>query len=126
VIRAIINSQKWLSRKFDLILPAKYRRDGNRDYIETIVPKYLANDITIYDIGGGKRPFLSAEQKLALNSTVVGIDIDRLELDLAPQGSYDEKICADIASFSGNQAADLVLCRLCLSMWKMSKRPLRQ
>lgn len=114
MIRAFINSQKWLSRKFDLLLPAKYRRDGNRDYIEAVVPKYLAHDVTVYDIGGGKRPFLTTEQKHALNATVVGVDIDQTELDLAPQGAYDKKICADIARFSGSQDADLVLCQALL------------
>ncbi|OGK04740.1 MAG: hypothetical protein A2W80_02130 [Candidatus Riflebacteria bacterium GWC2_50_8] len=114
MIRAFINSQKWLSRKFDLLLPAKYRRDGNRDYIETVVPKYLAHAVTVYDVGGGKRPFLTTEQKRALSVTVVGVDIDQVELDLAPQGAYDKKICADIARFSGSQDADLILCQALL------------
>ncbi len=106
ILRAFIESQKRLSQAFDRLLPARYRRDGNRDYLDSLVPAYLRKGITIYDVGGGKNPCLTAEKKRALEARVVGVDIDQAELNLAPEGAYDSVVCADIASLSIQQDAD--------------------
>jgi 2-polyprenyl-3-methyl-5-hydroxy-6-metoxy-1,4-benzoquinol methylase len=114
MIRTLINSQIWLSYNFDKVLPMKYRLDGNQDYINSLVPGYLKENLIIYDVGGGKGPYLSADKKNALNATVVGLDIDKEELHQAPEGAYNKIICADISNFQGNQDADIVLCQAVL------------
>jgi len=84
MIRTLINSQIWLSYNFDKVFPMKYRIDGNQDYINSLVPSYLKENLIIYDVGGGKGPYLSADKKNELNATVVGLDIDKEELQQAP------------------------------------------
>ena len=114
MIRSLIDSQKQLSNKFDQWLPNKYSIDGHQDYGRSIVPKYLKKNLTIYDVGGGKIPYITPEKKNFLNATVIGLDIDKDELSKAPEGSYDETICTDIAKFHGNQDADLLICQAVL------------
>lgn len=114
MLRNFINSQMQLSSKFDTYLPDKYTIDGNTDYRNSLVPKYLKQDLTVYDVGGGKRPYINLEQKKALNATVIGLDIDQDELNKAPQGAYDRVICADIAKYKGSQDADLLICQAVL------------
>ena len=114
MFRTLINSQVWLSRKFDNWLPALYRVDGNRDFVDSLVPAYLGPGLTIYDIGGGKNPYLSPEEKARLQARVVGLDIDQDELDQAPPGAYDEIVCADISKHRGDGQADIVICQALL------------
>lgn len=114
MFRILINSQIWLSNKFDELLPIKYRIDGHEDYVKSLVPKYLTGNMTIYDIGGGKNPYLNPDKKKILRAKVVGLDIDMEELLQAPSGSYDEIICADITKFQGHREADLVICQAVL------------
>jgi 2-polyprenyl-6-hydroxyphenyl methylase/3-demethylubiquinone-9 3-methyltransferase len=70
--------------------------------------------MTVYDVGGGKTPFLSPEEKRRLRLRVVAIDVDKGELARAPHGSYDEAVCADICSYVGSQDADVVICQALL------------
>jgi len=114
MVRSLINNQIWISQNFDKLLPKKYRLDGNRDYSKSLVPKYLKENLIIYDIGGGKNPYLSPDKKKTLNATVIGLDIDKEELIQAPEGAYNKIICADITKFRGNHDADLVLCQALL------------
>lgn len=115
MVRKLLNMQVAISRWFDRQLPAAYRTDGNRDYMESLVPAHLREQgLTIYDVGGGKTPYLSVARKSELKARVVGIDIDRDELSRAPQGAYDEIISADISKFRGRQDADIALCQALL------------
>jgi SAM-dependent methyltransferase len=114
VVRALISSQVRLSQWVDSLLPVAFRKDGHLTYTVETVPRYLKPKLRIYDVGGGKRPYLSAEEKGALEATVVGIDIDANELAQSPAGAYDSTIAADIASFSGAGDADLVICQAVL------------
>lgn len=114
VLRALIDSQVWLSRRFDEVLPERYRRDGNRDFRESLVPAYLASGQTIYDIGGGKNPYLGVTEKNRLEAIVVGIDIDKSELERAPEGAYDRVICTDISRYRGDGDGDLLICQAVL------------
>jgi 2-polyprenyl-6-hydroxyphenyl methylase/3-demethylubiquinone-9 3-methyltransferase len=115
MIRKLLNSQMALSRWFDQWLPSRFRTDGNADYMQTLVPKHLNKaELTIYDVGGGKTPYLSVEQKTAMHARVVGIDIDHDELSRAPEGAYDEIISADITKFRGRRDADVALCQALL------------
>jgi len=114
MMRSFINGQIWLSRHFDKLLSEKFRLDGNRDFVKLLVPKYLKNNMIIFDVGGGKNPYLSVETKRKLNATVIGLDIDGDELKKAPIDGYDEIICANISEFRGAQNADMVICQAVL------------
>lgn len=96
------------------LVPEKFCVDGNRDFIDSFARKHLKQGQRIYDIGGGKNPYVNRETKDRLALTVVGLDIDAAELARAPQGLYDETVCADITSFSGDGTADLVVCQALL------------
>ncbi len=115
MLRSFVNGQVWLSGQFDkFFVPSSCKVDGNQDYINALVPKYLAPQITIYDVGGGKQPFLSVAEKNRLGARVVGVDIDADELAKAPPGAYDETICGDVARYRGRGDADMVLCQAVL------------
>jgi len=110
VTRRLIASQTRLSRTFDTLLPERFRVDGMQHFIHYFAPKYLGAHLRVYDVGGGKRPYINPAQKRELDLCVVGLDIDRREMTLAPPGTYDEIVCADISSYRGQQDADLVIC----------------
>lgn len=114
VFRKLIRSQIALSKAVDRLLPPDYSVDGHYDYMSRILPEYLRPNLTIYDIGGGKQPYLDAEAKERLHARVVGIDIDSDELARAPQGTYDETVTTDIAIYAGSGDADLAFCQAVL------------
>lgn len=105
-----INSQKKLSNWFDRLLPAKYRIDGYRNFSSAILPRYIHENSVIYDIGGGKNPYMTNEMKSGLNCRYIGLDINKNELNVAPHGAYDKTIAADISDYKGNEDGDLVIC----------------
>ncbi|MEK6709066.1 MAG: methyltransferase domain-containing protein [Nitrospinota bacterium] len=110
----LIESQKKLSRWLDSPLPEKFRIDGNTHFQQVIAPRHLRPEAVVYDIGGGKTPLVTPEEKVRLGLRVIGLDIDADELGKAPPGSYDEMICADIAQFRGRGDGDFVICRTVL------------
>jgi len=114
VIKKFIQANINLSYSFDLILPKKYRIDGNRYFIDKFAPFYLQNSLTVYDIGGGKNPYISQETKHKLKLKIIGLDIDQDELNRAPVDAYDKTICADITEFRGQSDADLIICQALL------------
>jgi hypothetical protein len=56
LIVEFIKFNKGLSRRFDQILPKKFRIDGNRFFMDQFAPSYLKSNAKVYDIGGGKQP----------------------------------------------------------------------
>ena len=76
----------------------------------------------VYDVGGGKRPFLSTAEKTALDLSVYGLDIDRDELASAPPGAYERVICSDIGAYAGNADADVVICQAVLEHVRSSEK----
>lgn len=111
IARGFLRAQRALSGRFDhVLLPPEYRIDGNSSFDEEFIAPFLQPRVTVIDVGGGKRPALSAARKAALELTVIGFDISRRELDAAPQGSYDGTICADVTKFVGEEKADLAIC----------------
>lgn len=118
LIREFINLNVKLSNKFDNILPIEYRIDGNSHLKSQIIPAYIHEGAVVYDVGGGKNPYIDLETKERLHLTVVGIDIDYTELEKAPSGIYDKVICEDIVKFSGNKDADVVICQALLEHTK--------
>jgi 2-polyprenyl-6-hydroxyphenyl methylase/3-demethylubiquinone-9 3-methyltransferase len=113
-LHKLIRVQTEWSRRFDELHPAQCRLDGNRDFLDNVVPAYLKRASVVYDIGGGKNPVISSQTKCELSLTLIGLDIDTRELAFAPAGLYDRTICADITSFSGTGNADLVICQALL------------
>lgn len=114
-IRHFIEWNRGLSAKFDSwIIPARFRIDGNRDFTDDFAKKFLDRGMEIYDVGGGKNPYIDRQTKERLALRVVGLDIDANELSRAESGLYDETVCADISSFSGKKSADLVICQALL------------
>ena len=109
-----IRFNKYLSRRFDELLPGKFRVDGNAHFQQNFAPPHIPDGALVYDVGGGKRPFHSAEEKARLNLRVVGLDIDQSELARAPRGAYDEVIRADITEYRGRADADVVICQALL------------
>lgn len=115
LLRKFFNLNINLSNSFDrYFLPSIYSVDGNQDFIHQVVPAHLQSRLKIYDIGGGKQPFIGMSLKSSLNLVVVGVDISQSELDRAPVGAYDSIICADIADIHGNADGDIVICQAVL------------
>ena len=114
LVRAFIKQQRNLSNTFDRLLPQEFQVDGNRDFVDSFVPAFLKPELTIYDVGGGKRPFVSVEQKERMRLRIVGLDIDAGELARAPEGAYDHTVCADICTYQGLHEADIVICQALL------------
>ena len=111
LLKYFIQIQQWLSRNFDRLLPGKFRVDGQKEFQDKVVPRYLQRKQVVYDVGGGKRPYLNKETKKRLDLTVIGLDISKDELAKAPEGIYDQQICSDITFFKGEESADLVICQ---------------
>lgn len=114
ILRALIESQRWLSKKFDQCLPESYRVDGNDDFRDKMVFRHLADDIVIYDVGGGKQPFLNLDQKKEMRAKIIGLDISQEELERAPEGIYDATLVADIANYKGQGDGDIIICQAVL------------
>ena len=85
----------------------------------------LRSGQVVVDVGGGKQPLISAEQKHAFGLTVIGFDISAAELGAAPAGRYDECICADITDFRGTAQADIVICQALLEHVTSTERAFR-
>jgi SAM-dependent methyltransferase len=113
-LRHLIDSQVHLTRRFDGLLPAEFQVDGNRDFLDNLVPMYLKPGSLVYDVGGGKNPVIGRQLKTSLRLRVVGLDVDSSELAGAPPGLYDQTICADISTYAGCGDADLVVCQALL------------
>jgi len=114
VLRNFIDWNKRTSRRLDGALAPKYRVDGNHEFVEKIVPAHLRPGLKIYDVGAGRSPCLSLQQKAALSLQVVGLDIDGEALAAAPAGAYDSTICADVCTYRGQADGDLIICQALL------------
>ena len=110
-MRKLIRSQIRLSSWFDRLLPRAVRVDGNREFLESVVPTNIPAGALVYDLGGGKNPVIRPEEKMRLGLRVIGVDVDRGELAAAPAGSYDQIACADITAYQGSGDGDLVICQ---------------
>ena len=111
VLPHLIASQVALSRAFDRLLPQSFRVDGSKDFKQRIVPNHLRSGFVVYDVGGGGRPCVDIETKRRLDLKLVGLDIDEEEFAKAPVGLYDRTIVIDVAAYSEDSVADLVVCK---------------
>lgn len=126
IFRLYINSQIKLGIWFDRLLPAKFLIDGYQDFAQSVIPRYLHENSVIYDIGGGKSPYMTADLKAKFeNCYVVGLDIDENELKSAPRCIYNKTIAADITKYDGNSDGDLAICLALLEHVKNVEAGLR-
>jgi 2-polyprenyl-3-methyl-5-hydroxy-6-metoxy-1,4-benzoquinol methylase len=114
VLQTLHQSQVLAARRIERLVPDRLTADGQQAFIDQLVPMYLRPGQTIFDVGGGKRPYLDADRKALFRATVIGLDIDGDELVRAPNGCYDRTVMADIATYQGNGEADLVICQAVL------------
>jgi 2-polyprenyl-3-methyl-5-hydroxy-6-metoxy-1,4-benzoquinol methylase len=114
LIRQVIDANIRISAATDRLFPRRFQIDGNSDFSGGIVSNYLKPGSVIYDIGGGKTPFLSLGQKQSLGARIVGVDISEKELKAAPAGIYDQFFAEDICTYQGAGDGDLVICRAVL------------
>ncbi len=106
-----IDFNKCLSRRFDAVLPKSFRVDGHKHFREKFAPPQIPDGALVYEVGGGKHPLHSREEKVLRDLHVVGLDIDEGELTRAPRGAYDATIRADITEYRGRENADVVICQ---------------
>ncbi len=129
--RSFINLNRAVSSSFDRwFVPKLARRDGMKDYVQHVVPPLVGEGMTVYDIGGGKRPFVGSEMAAPPKAKIVGVDIDSAELKRAPLGAYYKTIVADIGDSSGVQVrrygrADLVICEAVLEHVRNNEQALK-
>jgi len=115
-----------LSICFDHLLPAKFCTDGYRDFALSVIPRYLRDNSVIYDIGGGKNPYMTADLKAKFeNCYVIGLDMNKNELLSAPAGIYNKIIVSDISYYEGNKDGDEVICLALLEHVKNVEAGLR-
>ena len=112
--RGFVDANVRASRRLDRLLPAVLRVDGNQDFKLDFVWSYLQRGQRIYDVGGGKQPFLTDDQKTRIGAVVIGLDISEEQLTQAPAASYDVTIAADIQHYRGSYDGDVVVCQALL------------
>ncbi len=113
-MQRFIQLQRRWCETFDQLFPAEWRVDGNREFIDRVAGGYLFPEAVVYDFGGGKHPLISRDIKTRLGLRVIGVDISAAELAAAPAGCYDRTDCADVLTYSGSGAADVVVCQALL------------
>lgn len=114
ILRQFIVFNQSLSRLFDSMLPKKVRKDGNKHFLQELLPKALQQGNVIYDVGGGSQPSITSSEKKRFNIYLTGVDISSDELSAAPEGVYDNTISADICTFEGAGDGDIVICQALL------------
>jgi SAM-dependent methyltransferase len=102
------------SRAFDRAIPPEMVVDGSRYFRDEFISRFVRAGMRVYDIGSGRFPQFSPNQKAHLKLVVVGLDMESSELAAAPSGSYDEYIAADATKYRGKGDADLVVCHAVL------------
>jgi SAM-dependent methyltransferase len=113
-VRAFINANVALARATNLLLPKSLCTDGNFWFQQKVLADACLAGETVFDIGGGSRPWITPAERQRLGLYVVGLDISAAELAAAPVGSYDEAIAADLCSYVGKGDADVVICQALL------------
>lgn len=92
-MRAFINMNRKLSKKFDGFFSPDYITDGNNNFRSQVFPQFISEGLVVLDIGSGSQPIISKVLKEKMSLRVIGVDIDQSELDKAPSGIYYEIIC---------------------------------
>ncbi len=111
ILKTFFTINTKISFAFDKLLPASMSVYGTTDFHARLLPAHLQSNWKVYDIGGGKRPFIFPDMKKEMNIELVGVDIDESELKKAPKGNYDEIIVADMTAYTGVGDGDMVISR---------------
>lgn len=111
MLRGFFDANIKLARWVNRMLPASVRTDGNYWFQENILRGAMKGGEKVYDLGGGSRPWFSADEKQRLRLYIVGMDICAEELAAAPPGSYDETAAVDITKLIGDGSGDAVICQ---------------
>ncbi|MCC6598983.1 MAG: methyltransferase domain-containing protein [Alphaproteobacteria bacterium] len=125
ILRKFFKWQYALSMKFDrAFLDKTYTIYGTTDFHVSLIPDFVPAGAVVYDIGGGKCPHIFPALKEERKIRSIGVDIDEQELARAPQGGYDQTICADITKTTGPGYGDIVISRAVLEHVKDAKAAL--
>ena len=62
LLSAFIKLNQRASMAFDKLLPAEMKTYGTTDFHTSLLPTYIQPNWLVYDIGGGKRPFVVFNQ----------------------------------------------------------------
>jgi SAM-dependent methyltransferase len=108
-LKAFLRWQRRLSSRLDSVLPKVLRIDGRTDFDDQVCPRWIKPFMRVYDVGGGKQPYISPGLKEQLGLSVIGLDVSASELESAPPGSYDRVIVCDITHYAGCGDGDLVI-----------------
>jgi len=115
MFRAFIQANRRASRLFyNWAARHTARRPGASDFTNRIVPQLLFPEARVLDVGGGKQPLLSAQQKQEFNLKITGLDISAEELARAPKGIYDNIIVGDVATVTIPETFDIIFSRTLL------------
>lgn len=124
LFRKLIKSQVAMCRWLDARFFADMSVDGNGHYLRE-VDEIVPDGSRVADVGGGKRPFFSAEAVMARNLRVTGIDIDADELAHAPPGAYHRSIVSPIERVEGPAVNDVVVAQSVLEHVVNGKNAIR-
>ncbi len=111
LFRKFVKVNMALSNAFDRLLPTSFSVDGHTEFKERVLPDMFAEGQSVYDLGGGSRPYVTHQLKDRYALTLTGLDESEDELNRAPDGVYDAKIAEDLSVYNGRHDADLVICQ---------------
>ena len=103
LIRTFIRLNIRWSGATDRLIAKRFSIDGNADFKSRFVPTYLTPGAIIYDIGGGKTPFLSLSEKQALSAYIVGIDISEIGTEGCARRALRPDNCQRYLCISGSR-----------------------
>lgn len=109
-LRQFVDTNWRMSTKVSHWAEARGRRDGWYEHPARLAA-LLRPGMTVVDLGSGRNPAIPLEEKRRLGLHVIGVDISAQALEAAPEGGYDEIVCADAESFTRPGVADLVISR---------------
>jgi SAM-dependent methyltransferase len=92
-------------------LPERYVANEWAEEFHDRVANRLRPGVHILDVGAGRTPTVHIDARPA-DTRYVGLDLTESELALAPPGSYDQTVTADVTTFRGEleESFDLVVC----------------
>ena len=92
-------------------LPDRYVTEEWAENFHSRVTNRLQPGIRILDVGAGRTPTIATNERPD-GASYVGLDLTAQELELAPPGSYDDTVTADVTTFQPQleEAFDLVVC----------------
>ena len=115
LVRAFVGINcRWSARADRLARRWFGRTSGLEDFSARVVPGLLRPGMRVLDLGGGRAPCLDAATVRRLGLHVTGADISAAELAIAPAGSYQATIVADVGAEPVDGCYDLILSRAVL------------